>query len=201
MKKTETNTPSNPLAGSAAKGAGVSRHWREVLHDERITHVIKDAFRCTSSALQRRLRKHSVLYGHWTFLRILWQTDGVTQRQLSEQASVTEPSTFSALQAMEKLGYITRQKMPDNKKQIRVFLTSKGTALRSQIVPAAEEINRIALAGIPPEDIAVTRRTLLALVENLAGDAANLDLAAAAAVAGASEASDADQDLGAEAAA
>lgn len=201
MKKTETNTPSNPLAGSAAKGAGASRHWREVLHDERITHVIKDAFRCTSSALQRRLRKHSVLYGHWTFLRILWQTDGVTQRQLSEQASVTEPSTFSALQAMEKLGYITRQKMPDNKKQIRVFLTSKGTALRSQIVPAAEEINRIALAGIPPEDIAVTRRTLLALVENLAGDAANLDLAAAAAVAGASEASDADQDLGAEAAA
>lgn len=201
MKKTEINTPSNPLAGSAAKGARVSRHWREVLHDERITHVIKDAFRCTSSALQRRLRKHSVLYGHWTFLRILWQTDGVTQRQLSEQASVTEPSTFSALQAMEKLGYITRQKMPDNKKQIRVFLTSKGTALRSQIVPAAEEINRIALAGIPPEDIAVTRRTLLALVENLAGDAANLDLAAAAAVAGASEASDADQDLGAEAAA
>ncbi len=194
MKKTEANTP--------PKSADVSRHWREVLHDERITHVIKDAFRCTSSALQRRLRKHSVLYGHWTFLRILWQTDGVTQRQLSEQAGVTEPSTFSALQAMEKLGYITRQKMPDNKKQIRVFLTSKGTALRSQIVPAAEEINRIALAGIPPEDIAVTRRTLLALVENLAGDAANLDLAAAASVTGsAAEASDADEDEGTEAAA
>lgn len=194
MKKTEANTP--------PKSADVSRHWREVLHDERITHVIKDAFRCTSSALQRRLRKHSVLYGHWTFLRILWQTDGVTQRQLSEQAGVTEPSTFSALQAMEKLGYITRQKMPDNKKQIRVFLTSKGTALRSQIVPAAEEINRIALAGIPPEDIAVTRRTLLALVENLAGDAANLDLAAAASVAvSAAEASDADEDEGTEAAA
>ncbi|MDO8437854.1 MAG: MarR family transcriptional regulator [Nitrosomonadaceae bacterium] len=193
MKKTEANTP--------PKSADVSRHWREVLHDERITHVIKDAFRCTSSALQRRLRKHSVLYGHWTFLRILWQTDGVTQRQLSEQAGVTEPSTFSALQAMEKLGYITRQKMPDNKKQIRVFLTSKGTALRSQIVPAAEEINRIALAGIPPEDIAVTRRTLLALVENLAGDAANLDLAAASVAGSAAEASDADEDEGTEAAA
>lgn len=176
----------NPAeANHSQKSADASVHWREVLHEERITHVIKGAFRCTSSALQRRLRKHSVLYGHWTFLRILWQTDGVTQRQLSEQAGVTEPSTFSALQAMEKLGYITRQKMPDNRKQIRVFLTSKGTALRSQIVPAAEVINRIALAGIPPEDIAVTRRTLLALIENLTGDAAELDLAAAAIVAGA----------------
>ena len=145
-------------------------HWREVLHDERVTHLIKDAFRCTSSALQRRLRKHAVLYGHWTFLRILWQTDGVTQRQLSEQAGVTEPSTFTAVQAMEKLGYLTRQKMPGNKKQIRVFLTSRGTALRSLIVPAAQEVNRIALSGISAEDLAATRRTLLALVQNLSGD-------------------------------
>ena len=191
MKKAETNTP--------PRSADVSRHWREVLHDERITHVIKNAFRCTSSALQRRLRKHSVLYGHWTFLRILWQTDGVTQRQLSEQAGVTEPSTFSALQAMEKLGYITRQKMPDNKKQIRVFLTSKGTALRSQIVPAAEEINRIALAGIPTEDIAVTRRTLLALVENLASDAATRDFSSAATVAGSDgQTNEDDEDQGTE---
>ena len=144
--------------------------WREVLHDERMTHLIKDAFRCTSSALQRRLRKHAVLYGHWTFLRILWQTDGVTQRQLSEQAGVTEPSTFTAVQAMEKLGYLTRQKMPGNKKQIRVFLTSRGTALRSLIVPAAQEVNRIALSGISAEDLAATRRTLLALVQNLSGD-------------------------------
>lgn len=191
MKKAEANTP--------PRSADVSRHWREVLHDERITHVIKNAFRCTSSALQRRLRKHSVLYGHWTFLRILWQTDGVTQRQLSEQAGVTEPSTFSALQAMEKLGYITRQKMPDNKKQIRVFLTSKGTALRSLIVPAAEEINRIALAGIPTEDIAVTRRTLLALVENLASDAATRNFASAATVAGSDDqTNEDDEDQGTE---
>ena len=111
-----------------------------------------------------------MLYGHWTFLRILWQTDGVTQRQLSEQAGVTEPSTFTAVQAMEKLGYLTRQKMPGNKKQIRVFLTSRGTALRSLIVPAAEEVNRIALSGISAEDLAATRRTLLALVQNLSGD-------------------------------
>ncbi|MDO9402951.1 MAG: MarR family transcriptional regulator [Polaromonas sp.] len=190
MKKTETAAAAGSARTGAVRTVDASRQWREALQDERITHVIKDAFRCTSGALQRRLRQHSVLYGHWTFLRILWRTDGVTQRQLSEQANVTEPSTFSALQAMEKLGYITRQRMPDNKKQIRVFLTSKGTALRSQIVPAAEEINRLALAGIPPEDIAITRRTLLALVENLSGDAVNFDLGDAAAVRGATAARD-----------
>jgi MarR family transcriptional regulator, organic hydroperoxide resistance regulator len=69
------------------------------------------------------------------------------------------------------LGYITRQKMAGNKKQIRVFLTSKGMGLRSQIVPCAQEVNRIVIAGIPAEDLAATRRTLLAVIDNLNGDA------------------------------
>ena len=43
-------------------------------------------------------------------------------------------NTIGYYAAMEKLGYITRQKMPGNKKQIRVFLTTRGMALRSAIV-------------------------------------------------------------------
>jgi DNA-binding MarR family transcriptional regulator len=141
--------------------------WREALSDERMAHLIKDAFRRTSRCLQTRLAAHGLSYSHWTMLRILWQGDGLTQRQLSDQAGVTEPSTFAALQAMEKLGYISRQKMPDNNKQIRVFLTPTGAALRSLAVSAAEEVNNIALRGVSQEDAAATRRTLLAMIENL----------------------------------
>jgi MarR family transcriptional regulator, organic hydroperoxide resistance regulator len=136
--------------------------------DERIAHLVKDAYRGLSSALQTRLKAHGVMYGHWTFLRILWQTDGITQRQLSEQAGVKEPTTFSALQTMEQLGYVTRQKMPDNRKQVRVFLTPKGASLRALLVPAAEEVNEIALAGISAKNVAVTRETLLAIIDNIA---------------------------------
>jgi DNA-binding MarR family transcriptional regulator len=151
--------------------AEAPREPRELLHEERMAHLIKAAFRCTSASLQRRLKRHGVLYGHWTFLRILWNTDGVTQRQLSEQAGVTEPSTVNALQAMEKLGYLTRRKIDGNKKQIRVFLTAKGRSLRAGIVPCAQEVNQLSVAGIPAEDLAVTRRTLLTLIENLGRDA------------------------------
>ncbi|HEY2608960.1 MarR family winged helix-turn-helix transcriptional regulator [Paraburkholderia sp. RL18-103-BIB-C] len=149
---------------------GTLQHWREALPEERMAHLVKDTARGFSRSLQARLREHAVQYGHWTFLRILWQTDGLTQRQLSEQAGVAEPTTFSALKAMEALGYVTRQKMPDNRKQVRIFLTPKGTSLRALLVPAAVEVNRIALSGISPEDIAATRRTLLVMMENLAAD-------------------------------
>jgi len=136
---------------------------------ERFAHLVKIAYRGFSRNLQLRLRRESLLYGHWTLLRILWSTDGITQRQLSEQAGVSEPTTFGALQAMEKRGYITRQKMG---KQMRVFVTPKGALLKQRVVPAAEEVNRIALAGLPADDLAATRRTLLAMIENLAADEA-----------------------------
>jgi DNA-binding MarR family transcriptional regulator len=144
--------------------------WREAASNERMAHLIKIAARGHARGLQMRLKQHSVLYGHWTLLRVLWQTDGITQRQLSEQAGIMEPTTFSAVQQMEKLGYVTRQKMPHNGKEVRIFLTPKGTALRNLVVPAAEEVNRIALANIPSADLAVTRRTLLAIIENLCAD-------------------------------
>ncbi|MGQ3002765.1 MAG: MarR family winged helix-turn-helix transcriptional regulator [Hydrogenophaga sp.] len=150
----------------------IAADWRGVLNDERLAHLVKTAFRCTSSSLSRRLKQHDVLYGHWTLLRILWRGDGLTQRQLSEQAGVTEPSTITALKGMEAQGYVFRQKVPGNKKNNRVFLTPKGVALRSAIVICAEEVNAIASQGVPAEDLATTRRTLLAIIDNLSRDAA-----------------------------
>jgi DNA-binding MarR family transcriptional regulator len=135
-----------------------------------MAHLVRDSSRGLSRGLQMRLREHGVAHGHWIFLRILWRTDGLTQRQLSEQAGLMEPTTFSALQAMEKLGYVTRQKLPDNRKQVRIFLRPKGAALRTVLVPLAEEVNRIAVSGVSPEDLAITRRTLLTMIENLAND-------------------------------
>jgi len=140
---------------------------RSLNADERVAHLIKDAYKVLSSGLQARLKQHGVAYGHWTFLRILWKTDGLTQRQLSDLAGVKEPTTFSALQDMERLGYVMRQKMPENRKQVRVFLLPKGAALRATLVPAAEEMNTIALRGIPADHIAITKATLLSIIENM----------------------------------
>ena len=117
-----------------------------------------------------RLMEHSVSFGHWTFLRILWENDGLTQRQLSEEAGLMDPTTHSALRAMEKLGYISRRKLPNNNKNIHIYLTPKGRALKKVLVPIAEEVNNIAVNGVSESAIQTTRKTLLAIIENLALD-------------------------------
>ena len=161
----------NPKNGRAGTDA-ILRHWREAVPNDRLAHLVKDATRALLRALQMRLTAHDVSLGHWTFLRILWEQDGLTQRELSDQAGVMEPTTFSAVNAMEKLGYVVRRQMPENRKKVFVFLTPRGRLLKEKLVPLAEEVNRVAVAGVPPEHIAATRDTLLAIIENLARDEA-----------------------------
>ena len=150
----------------------ILRHWREAVPNDRLAHLVKDATRALVRALQMRLAEHGVSFGHWTFLRILWEHDGLTQRALSEQAGVMEPTTFTAIKAMEQRGYVERRQLRENRKNVYVFLTPRGRALRDKLVPLAEEVNRVAVRRLKAEDIARTRRALLAVIENLARDEA-----------------------------
>jgi DNA-binding MarR family transcriptional regulator len=153
----------------------ILRHWREAVPDDRLAHLIKDAARALVRALSVRLAEHKVSFGHWAFLRILWEGDGLTQRELSIEAGVMEPTTFSALKAMERLGYVVRRQVGSDRKKVYVFLTPKGRALKHKLVPIAEEVNRIAVDGAAREDVAATRRVLLAIIENMALDEERLD--------------------------
>ena len=148
----------------------ILRHWREAVPNDRLAHLVKDAARGLARALQMRLTEHAVSYGHWTFLRILWETEGLTQRELSVRVGVMEPTTFAALKAMAQRGYVTRRRNPQSRKEMQVFLTPQGRALQAKLVPLAEEVNDVALRGVGAGDIAATRRTLLALINNLAAD-------------------------------
>src|SRR3954449_742244 len=112
---------------------------------DRVAHLTKEAWRGFVRALQARLAAHGVSFGHWTFLRILWGRDGLTQRELSAEAGVMEPSTFAAIRGMEKLGYVERRQVAGNRKNVYVHLTPKGRALRVKLEPLAEEVNVLAV--------------------------------------------------------
>jgi MarR family transcriptional regulator, organic hydroperoxide resistance regulator len=146
------------------------RHWRESVPDDRLAHLVRDVARSQMRALQQRLAAHGVSFGHWTFLRILWSRDGLTQKELSDLAGVMEPTTFSAVKAMEQMGLIERRQLAGNRKNMHVFLTPAGRALEKKLVPLAEEVNHISVRGLSGKTVATLRRALLAMIENLAED-------------------------------
>ncbi len=148
----------------------IVHHWREAVPNDRMAHLIRDTERAFRRALQIRLAVHSVPFGHWNFLRILWASDGLTQKELSARAGVMEPTTFTAMKAMEALGYITRKQLPTNKKNMYVYLTNEGRALKEKLVPMAEDVNHVSVRGVSPQEVKTARKVLLAMIENLARD-------------------------------
>ncbi|HAX19430.1 MAG TPA: MarR family transcriptional regulator [Hydrogenophaga sp.] len=144
------------------------KHWRESVPNDRLAHLIRDVARAQMRALQYRLIPFGVSFGHWTFLRILWIRDGLTQKELSDLAGVMEPTTFSAMKAMERMGFIERRHLPGNRKNMHVYLTNAGRALEGNLVPLAEQVNQISVEGLPDRSLSMVRNALVQMIENLA---------------------------------
>jgi DNA-binding MarR family transcriptional regulator len=155
--------PRHPAVGPNPAGNKIRN-----LKEERLAHLIREAARAVTRGLTERLAAHGVPFGHWAFLRILWQEDGLTQRRLSELAGMTEPTTAAAIRAMEEAGYVTRRQTRENRKNVYVHLTARGRALERKLVPLAEEVNKIAVRGVRAADVEAARRVLVAIAENLA---------------------------------
>lgn len=143
-------------------------------HEDRLAHLVKNAWRAMVRALQIRLIEHNVSFGHWSFLRILWEEDGLTQRELADRSGMTTPTTFTAINAMETLGYVRREQKSGNKKNVYIFLTPEGRKLESKLLPLAEEINAASVQGLDAADIQAARRVLESIAANLAGYEQNL---------------------------
>jgi MarR family transcriptional regulator, organic hydroperoxide resistance regulator len=154
------------IAATTQVSTGTRRAF-EPSPSDRLTHLMREADKRLVRALQKRLARHKVAHGHWIFLRILWENDGISQTALSQLAGVMNASTSGAVQGMEKLGYIVRKQHSDNRKKVFVYLTPVGRALEKKLVPLAIETNELATKGFSKIQIANFRHALIAAIRNL----------------------------------
>jgi DNA-binding MarR family transcriptional regulator len=110
------------------------------------------AQRLFTRALQLRFAPHGVSVGQWPLLLYLWQEDGLTQKELSRRVHIEEPTTTRTLGRMERDGLVRRERNPRNRRQVKVYLTERGQALRDELVPFALEVNAIATFGMSEQD-------------------------------------------------
>lgn len=130
-------------------------------------YLVRDAHRAFQRLLERRIAPHGVTRGQWYFLRVLWDQDGLSQRELSDRVGMMEPTTVIALRGMEKAGLIRRVRSTDDRRVTKVWATAKARRMRDRLLRLANEINLQANAGIPLNDIAVFRRVIHQMTENL----------------------------------
>ena len=142
--------------------------------EESLGFQVRRCHRAFDRVLNGHLAPSGLSSGFWYFLRALWQEDGATQKRLAQLNNVTEPTAVTLLGAMERLGLIARVRNAQDRRKINVFVTPKGAALKTDLMPQAHQINRIAAAGIAPDEIAACLSVLHRMSDNLAREAARL---------------------------
>jgi DNA-binding MarR family transcriptional regulator len=133
-------------------------------------YLVRQTHRAFTRALQARIAPHGVSIGMWYFLRVLWQEDGISQRELSQRVGMMEPTTASALNNMERKGFVRRLRNRTDRRVVNVFLTERGHALRRELLPLAADVNDVAVRGLSVDDLGRLRALLGKLQAGLDSD-------------------------------
>jgi DNA-binding MarR family transcriptional regulator len=130
-------------------------------------YLVRDAHRAFQRLLEKRIASYGVTRGQWYFLRVLWNEDGLSQRELSARVGMMEPTTVIALRSMEKSGLIRRVRSTEDKRKAQVWLTLKAKRMRKKLLQVARGVTDQAEAGIRRDDLAVLRRIMPRITANL----------------------------------
>jgi DNA-binding MarR family transcriptional regulator len=134
--------------------------------DRSLGYQVRELNRAIQRNLQARIQPHGATLGAWYFLRVLWERDGVTQRELAQRTGMQEPTAVIALRGMEAAGWIRREPSTQDRRKVAIHLTPAGRALREKLLPEAHGVLSEAMRDMTEEEQA----TLIALLRRARGN-------------------------------
>lgn len=137
---------------------------------ESVGFVAREVYRSFARCLQPRIAREGVSIGMWFVLRMLWDEDGMTQRELGDRVGINGPTMVTALNSMERAGLVKRVKNRADRRKINVFLTERGRKLKSKLWPMAAEVLALGLSGLTRDQVHSLNKMLMQIRLNLESD-------------------------------
>jgi DNA-binding MarR family transcriptional regulator len=118
------------------------------------------------------LAPHGLTIAMWRVMAVLASKGDQRQIDLAGFTSI-EVSTLSRLVTrLIRMGLVSRSRSPRSPREVAVRLTAKSEALMARLVPLARGCEADAIAGLPPEDLVVLKRSLRRIYDNMKSRAA-----------------------------
>jgi homoprotocatechuate degradation regulator HpaR len=71
----------------------------------------------------------------WRVLRVLWEGDDITIRQLADLTLIQAPSLVGIVDRLERDGLVERQRSVTDRRKVNVAVTAAGAALEDRVMP------------------------------------------------------------------
>jgi MarR family transcriptional regulator, organic hydroperoxide resistance regulator len=105
-----------------------------------------------SQLLARKFQEQLEPFGltpfHWVVLCCLWQEDGLATSQIGDRLQQVGGTLTGAIDRMEERGLIARQRDPQDRRIVRVWLTETGQQLQSILPPLALDLREQLVTGM-----------------------------------------------------
>jgi DNA-binding MarR family transcriptional regulator len=105
----------------------------------------------------------------WSILGHLWRQDGLPQHVLGDRFHRSKVAAFQLINKLEKQGLVMRRPNPEDGRSNLIYLTPKGRAIESELIPLAQKNLVQAVEGISETDLATTKSVLSRIIANMKG--------------------------------
>jgi DNA-binding MarR family transcriptional regulator len=152
---------------SSTSSAANSRRKPANVAEQSIGYLFRYGYRAFARAISVELQPFEISSGQWSVLRVLWETEGLSQVALAESMRVEKASLTGMLDVMEKRGLISRTRNAEDRRKVNIHLTPRARALKDKLLPYRAKINRKATRGMTTEEVETLRRLLAQVIGNL----------------------------------
>jgi DNA-binding MarR family transcriptional regulator len=127
-------------------------------------------FALVASFTANALKPHGLSIEMWRVLAALSNNGGQRQVDLVALTSIDASTMSRLVSRLVRMDLVTRSRSETSNREVLVALSSKGRALVQRLIPIAKKLEQTASAGLPARDMAVVKRMLAQIYENLARD-------------------------------
>jgi MarR family transcriptional regulator, organic hydroperoxide resistance regulator len=131
-----------------------------------VFRALGNVVRMVRARLDRALQRSGLRLGQYQVLRLLWDEDGLTPREIADLLTVEMPTVTRTVQRMVRDGLVDRQAHPEDARSVRIYLTKRGLDLRLQLAELIADQTEHALNGFAQEERAAFVQMLERIYEN-----------------------------------
>jgi DNA-binding MarR family transcriptional regulator len=130
-----------------------AERYADVLAPHSLVYRMKLLSQLMERRFQQMLDPFHLMPLHWAVLCCLWQASGVPTVELGRTLGQLRGTLVVVLEAMEKIGYISRRQDATDQRISRIFLTKQGHKLKFYVPRKAQELQRELFQPLSSQEI------------------------------------------------
>jgi DNA-binding MarR family transcriptional regulator len=125
-----------------------------------LLYAVKRVELVVRSHLDDLVKPSGITAVQYTALTVLEQHDGLPAAQLARRSFVTAQSTADLVRALEQRGLITRERNPENRRELSIRLTDAGRELLAAYAEDVQDLERRMVANLTERQVEQLRTAL-----------------------------------------